>query len=57
MDFLNIDTHELGHAIGLGHPGETCTEKTMFAYADYAEIKKRDLNAGDIAGIRKLHAA
>jgi predicted Zn-dependent protease len=56
MDFLNVATHELGHAMGLGHPRDTCTEETMFAYATYAEMKKRDLNAGDIAGIRKLYA-
>lgn len=53
---LNIATHELGHAMGLGHPSDACTEETMFAYANYAETKKRDLNAGDMAGIKKLYA-
>ena len=28
MDFRNIDTHELGHAMGLGHPSGSCTEET-----------------------------
>lgn len=55
MDFLSIATHELGHAVGLDHPSDTCTEETMYAYADWREIKKRDLNPGDIAGIRKLY--
>ena len=55
MDFENIATHELGHAVGMGHPTGTCTEETMYAYADYGETKKRSLNAGDIAGISKLY--
>ena len=55
MDFENIATHELGHSVGMGHPDSTCTEETMYAYADYGETKKRSLNAGDIAGILKLY--
>jgi hypothetical protein len=55
MDFLNIATHELGHAIGLGHPKRTCIDETMYAYARLGETKKRDLNAGDIAGIKALY--
>ncbi len=55
MDFENIATHELGHSVGMGHPQSTCTEETMYAYASYGEIKKQDLNAGDIAGIRALY--
>jgi hypothetical protein len=55
MDFRNIDTHELGHAMGLGHPSGSCTEETMYAYASLGETKKRDLNAGDIAGINGLY--
>jgi hypothetical protein len=55
MDFLNIATHELGHAFGLGHPSSSCTEETMYAYASYGETKKRDLNAGDIAGINVMY--
>jgi hypothetical protein len=54
-DFLNIATHEIGHAVGMDHPSDSCTEETMYAYADYNETKKRDLNAGDITGIRKLY--
>lgn len=55
MDFRNIDTHELGHAMGLGHPGNSCTEETMYAFASLGETKKRDLNAGDVAGINGLY--
>jgi hypothetical protein len=55
MDFRNIDTHELGHAMGLGHPSGSCVEETMYAYAALGETMKRDLNAGDIAGINGLY--
>ncbi|MDP3741476.1 MAG: matrixin family metalloprotease [bacterium] len=55
MDFDNIATHEDGHAAGMGHPSNTCIDETMYAYADFGETKKRDLNAGDIAGIDKLY--
>jgi hypothetical protein len=55
MDFDNIATHEIGHAVGLGHPGNTCTNETMYAYADNGETKKRDLNSGDITGINLLY--
>ncbi|MCH7568933.1 MAG: matrixin family metalloprotease, partial [Nanoarchaeota archaeon] len=56
MDYQNIATHEFGHAAGLDHPDITCTEETMYAFADFGETKKRDLNAGDIAGITKLYS-
>ena len=55
MDFENIATHELGHSVGMGHPPSECTEETMYAYAGFGETKKRDLNAGDIAGINELY--
>jgi hypothetical protein len=55
MDFENISTHETGHAFGMGHPGNSCTEETMFAFASNGETKKRDLNSGDIAGINALY--
>ncbi len=54
MDYQNIATHEFGHAAGLGHPGDSCVDETMYAFASTDETKKRDLNAGDIAGINKL---
>ena len=55
MDFQNIATHEYGHAAGMSHPANTCTEETMYAFAKDGETKKRDLNAGDIAGINALY--
>ena len=56
MDFENIATHELGHAVGMGHPSDSCAEETMYRFAAYGETKKRDLNSGDITGVRKLYA-
>ncbi len=55
MDYQNIATHEFGHAAGLGHPGDSCVDETMYAFASTGETKKRDLNAGDMAGINKLY--
>jgi len=55
MDFLNIATHEIGHAAGMGHPSDGCTEETMYRFAGAGEIKKRDLNAGDVAGVKELY--
>jgi hypothetical protein len=55
MDFRNIAAHEIGHAGGMGHPDGSCVDETMYAYASYAETKKRDLNTGDIAGIKALY--
>lgn len=55
MDYQNIATHEFGHAAGMGHPSNTCTEETMYAYATEGETKKRTLNAGDISGIKSLY--
>lgn len=55
MDLQNIATHELGHSAGMGHPGDACTEETMYSYSALDEIKKRDLSVGDIAGILELY--
>ena len=55
MDFQNIATHEFGHALGLGHPEDTCTEETMYAYASSGETNKRSLEAGDVSGINELY--
>lgn len=56
MDVQNIATHELGHAAGLKDLYESsCIEETMYGYSDYGEVKKRDLNAGDIEGIKALY--
>ena len=42
-------------AAGLSHPGDTCTEATMYRFTQEGETKKRTLNAGDIAGIQALY--
>lgn len=56
MDLQNIATHELGHSAGLGDLYETrCSAETMFGYSTEGEILKRDLNTGDIAGIKELY--
>lgn len=55
MDFWNIAAHETGHAAGMGHPSDICVEETMYRYANYGETKKRDLNIGDINGIKALY--
>jgi hypothetical protein len=55
MDLLNILTHEFGHALGLGHPSDTCTEETMFRFSQEGETKARTLHAGDIAGVNALY--
>lgn len=56
MDFENIATHELGHSVGLDDLyNSKCSEQTMYGYADFGEIKKRTLEAGDIRGISELY--
>lgn len=55
MDFENVATHELGHAVGMAHPDDSCTEETMYRFASPGETKKRTLNTGDITGINQLY--
>lgn len=56
MDFENIATHELGHAVGLADLyNSSCANETMYGYAALGETIKRSLNAGDILGINKLY--
>ena len=55
MDFDNIATHEVGHAVGMGHPGDSCTEETRYRFAGTEETKKRTLFDGDKAGIAALY--
>ena len=55
MDYQNIAVHEFGHAAGMGHPGDSCTEETMYRFSQEGETKKRTLNAGDISGVRSLY--
>ena len=55
MDLQNIATHEAGHAAGMAHPDNSCTEETMYAFATEGEIIKQTLNSGDITGINQLY--
>ena len=55
FDHLNIAVHELGHALGLVHPDDSCAEESMYRFASLDETKKRDINAGDIAGLKDLY--
>jgi len=56
MDFENIATHELGHAVGLDDLYDTkCSDQTMYGYSWEGETKKRTLEEGDIKGIRGLY--
>jgi hypothetical protein len=56
MDFENIATHELGHAVGMGDLyTSSCDQETMYGYASDGQIIKRDLGLGDIAGISLLY--
>lgn len=56
MDYQNIVTHEIGHGAGMGDLYQSyCAEQTMYGYATEGETKKRDLNTGDVNGIKKLY--
>ena len=55
MDLQNIATHETGHGIGLADLYNRCIDETMYGYSDFGETSKRDLNKGDIAGLRKIY--
>lgn len=53
-DFWAVAAHELGHAAGMDHPDNSCTEETMYAFANTGETKQRTLHDGDKAGISNL---
>jgi len=55
MDLVDVLTHEAGHILGLGHPGGSCTEETMFPGFREGETKKRTLGAGDLAALDALY--
>lgn len=55
MDFDNIATHELGHAVGLADLYNTCVDETMYGYSSEGETKKQDLHTGDLQGMNALY--
>jgi len=56
MDFENIATHELGHAVGMDDLYNTsCSDQTMYGYANVGQFNKQTLESGDIAGISLLY--
>ena len=56
MDFENISTHELGHAVGMADIyTSSCSAVTMYGYANFGDTNKRTLEAPDITGINGLY--
>jgi hypothetical protein len=56
MDFNNISTHELGHAVGMGDIYQSgCGSVTMYGYASVGDTNKQTLEIQDITGINELY--
>jgi len=53
-DFANAATHEVGHAVGMGH-SETF-DATMFADSQMGDTAKRDLAEDDAEGLQYLYS-
>lgn len=52
-DIYNAVTHEVGHAVGMGH--SEVLEATMFADSQTGDTKKRSLAEDDAQGLRYLY--
>jgi hypothetical protein len=56
VDVQNIMTHESGHWLQLNDLyGSAAIEQTMYGYAGDRELKKRSLESGDLAGVKKVY--
>ncbi len=56
VDVQNIMTHESGHWLMLNDLYTSAAiEQTMYGYASDRELKKRSLESGDLAGVRKIY--
>lgn len=53
FDIRNVATHEIGHAIGLGHA--SATKLTMYGSAAQGETLKKSLGIGDQRGIDAIY--
>jgi hypothetical protein len=53
FDIQNVATHEIGHAVGLGHVSDT--KLTMYGSAAQGETLKRSLGIGDQKGIDAIY--
>ena len=53
FDIQNIATHEMGHAINLGHVSDKL--QSMYSTAFAGETLKRTLGNGDKAGVKNLY--
>ncbi len=53
MDLQGVGTHELGHALGLGH--STVSAATMYAYASGNGVPDRSIESDDRAGVQFIY--
>lgn len=53
FDIQNVATHEIGHALGLGHVNHAAL--TMYRYASPGETLKSSLGSGDQRGLDRLY--
>jgi hypothetical protein len=53
FDIWGITAHEMGHALGLDHTWQF--QATMYPYANYREVRARDIWDDDIAGIQAIY--